>query len=177
MNALIKKTKIFSRMINPNHKFSNKFLLFNKIPLQFSITHIFSYQKFNFCDKPPKGFESFNRKRKILNPKEKTEKLHEKEEKLNPTEKTEKPEEKEEKSFQEKKDDEDEMSNDKKQKDKKSDSEDNEENNKKKLEDDKKGGDDNKETLINGLLAAFCLFLGLSYLFEKGDKEITMSVS
>ena len=129
MNALIKKTKIFSRMINPNHKFSNKFLLFNKIPLQFSITHIFSYQKFNFCDKPPKGFESFNRKRKILNPKEKTEKLHEKEEKLNPTEKTEKPEEKEEKSFQEKKDDEDEISNDKKQKDKKSDSEDNEENN------------------------------------------------
>ena len=89
MNTLIRKTKIFTRILNSNLIFRNSSLRFSNKPYQLCVTPLLNGHKFNFCDKPPKGFENFDRKRKTPIPKE---------------EKTEKPVEKEEKSFEEKTD-------------------------------------------------------------------------
>ena len=81
MNTLFRKTKIFSKIINSIQIFRNSSLQFNRKHSHFSLSPYLQYNKLIFSDKPPKGFENFNRKKKTNIIKEKTEKPLDDEEK------------------------------------------------------------------------------------------------
>jgi hypothetical protein len=119
-------------------------------------------QRFYFTDKPPKGFENFDRKKKKFIQKEKDEVPDEKDEKAKEDEK---PEEK--KAGKNEK-------NEKDDKSKKSDSESEENNNNNKGEGPK--GENNKDFLINAALFGLIAAVGFSYMSGSSSKEITMIV-
>jgi cation transport ATPase len=117
------------------------------------------FPKFYFSDKPPRGFEKFQR-RKSNPPKEKTEVPEEKNEEKPSEEKNAENHKKEE--------------NDQKNNRSDSDGEDNKNNNNKKGDNNK--GDFDKDTLINAGLASLIIMLGILNMYKTNSQEITMIV-
>ena len=170
MNTLLKKTNIISRILTTRQliKAGSLVPLRKQQQPRYTSSLVSMTSRFAFSDKPPKGFESFDRKRRRSSSPDKPDK-----------EKTEKPEKTEEDKVEnknEEKEKDDDKSN--KEKGKKSDSEgeDKDNNNDGNKKGDPKGGD-NKEFMINSLLAGLIFAFGFSYMKGSGHKEITMIVN
>lgn len=160
MNTLLKNSRIITRVFSTKSLLKTTSLIPTNKPIYFHLNTFNHTPKFFFADKPPKGFENFQRKKIKSGNKEKTE-LHEK--------KT------DEKPSQEKKQDND-NKEEKEEKNNKSesDNEDNKNNNKKKGDN---KDDFDKDTLINSGLAIFIIGYMLFYSFKRGNQEITMIVN
>ena len=164
MNTLIKNTRIFTRLFNNKQVIKASSIIPQKTPISISLLPFGQVSRFTFCDKPPKGFENFQRRRNRPPLKEKTE---------NPEEKP-----KEEKTAEKKQNEEKEerTENDDKNKKSESDNEDNNNNNNNDNKGDNNKGNDRNDHLINAGLCTLVVLVCLKLLNGTSNKEITMIV-
>lgn len=167
MNALFKTTRrIVSKVIGKGHKVSttNFSLVKNKISVKPNA--FYSPQMFYFSDKPPRGFEKFDRKKKQISKNESNE----------VPDKDEKKKEDKEKDSDKKAANEENEKKDEKSKSNKSESEQEETEDKKKSSNQNNNNNNNNDNLINTVLLAMISALGLNYYLGSPTKEITMIV-